>query len=271
VRKIIRSDETDFESEWSVQPQPKIPGTASTDSRTAPARCVAFGRSSGACAGFIRRIAASTLAAAPHRRHVLWEQSHNLWSIPMTKLTTAADDTRNAADDAKRAATNVAVDAKNAAADAGNEVAERTIVGFKEASARAVSMNADTQKSMGENMEKFSHRLQGLSSFNQHNLEAFARSSEISAKALESIGSEVAAYTKKSYEDQVAAAQDISTAKTVAELVEKQTSFAQHAFEGWAQQAVKLSAIYTSAAKDIAAPLGERFSAATEEMKSVSR
>ena len=192
----------------------------------------------------------------------------------MTKQTTArnaADDAKNATDDATRAATNVAADAKNVAADAGNEVAERTVVGFKEASARAVSMTADTQKSMGDNMEKFSHRLQDLSSFNQHNLEAFARSSEISAKALESIGSEVAAYTKKSYEDRVAAAQDISKAKTVTELVEKQTAFAQQAFEGWAQQAVKMSAIYTSAAKDIAAPLGERFSAATEEMKSVSR
>jgi phasin family protein len=174
----------------------------------------------------------------------------------MTKQATArrtADETKYAADDAKHAENNAAADIKNVAADAGNEVAERMVVGSKEASARASSMTADAQKSMGDNMEKFSHRLQGLSSFNQHNLEAFARSSEISAKALESIGSEFAAYTKKSYEDRVAAAQDISTAKTVAELVEKQTSFAQHAFEGWAQQAVKLSAIYTSAAKDIAA------------------
>ncbi len=192
----------------------------------------------------------------------------------MTKQAAArqtADEAKYATDDAKHAANNAAADTKNLAADAGSEVAERTVVGFKEASARASSMTADAQKSMGDNMEKFSHRLQGLSSFNQHNLEAFARSSEISAKALESIGSEFAAYTKKSYEDRVAAGQDISTAKTMAELVEKQTSFAQHAFEGWAQQAVKMSAIYTSAAKEIAAPLGERFSAATEEMKNIGR
>jgi phasin family protein len=192
----------------------------------------------------------------------------------MTKQATArrtADEAKYAADDAKHAANTVVDETSNVAADAGSEVAERTVVGFKEASARASSMTADAQKSMGERMEKFSHRLQGLSSFNQHNLEAFARSSEISAKALESVGSEFAAYTKKTYEDRVAAAQDISTAKTVAELVEKQTSFAQHAFESWAQQAIKMSAIYTSAAKDIAAPLGERFSAAAEEWKSIGR
>jgi phasin family protein len=192
----------------------------------------------------------------------------------MTKQATArrtADETKYAADDAQHTANNAAADIKNAAADAGNEVAERTVVGFKEASARASSMTADAQKSMGDNMEKFSHRLQGLSSFNQHNLEAFARSSEISAKALESIGSEFAAYTKRSYEARVAAAQDISTARTLTELVEKQTSFAQSAFESWAQQAIRMSGIYTSAAKNIAAPLGERFSSATEEMKSIGR
>ena len=132
-----------------------------------------------------------------------------------------------------------ATDAKNVAVDAGNEVAERTVVGLKKASAQAVSITADAQKSLGDNIEKFSQRLQNLSSFNQQNLEALAKSSEIAAKALGSIGSEVAAYTKKSYEDRLAAAEDISTAKTVTELIEKQTSFAQHAFESWAQQAAR--------------------------------
>ena len=192
----------------------------------------------------------------------------------MTKQATtrsAADDATNAADDVKNVATDVATDARNVAVDAGNEVAERTVVGLKEASAKAISMTADTQKSLGDTIEKFSKRLQGLSSFNQQNLAALAKSSEIASKALGSIGSEVAAYTKNSYEERLAAAQDISTARTVAELIEKQTSFAQHAYEGWAKQAAKLSEIYTSAAQDIAAPLGERISTATEEMKSIGR
>ena len=192
----------------------------------------------------------------------------------MTKQATArnaAYDAKIAADDAKKAATDVANDVKKQAADAGNEAAERTVVGLREASAKAISQTADTQKSLGESIEKFSQRLQSLSSFSQQNLEAFARSSEITAKALESIGGEVAAYMKKSYENRVAAAQEISTARSLAELVEKQTSFAQHAFEGWAQQAIRISAIYIAAAKDIAAPLGERISAVTEEMKSGAR
>jgi phasin family protein len=191
----------------------------------------------------------------------------------MTKQATArsaADEAKAAAEDVKNVATDAAGDAKNVAVDAGNEAAERTVVGLKEASSKAISMTADTQKSMGESLEKVSQRLQGLSSFNQQNLEAFAKSSEIAAKALGSIGSEVAAYTKQSYEDRLAAAQDIASAKTFADLVEKQTSFAQHAYESWAKEAAKLSEIYTSAAKEIAAPLGERFSSATEEAKSAA-
>jgi phasin family protein len=191
----------------------------------------------------------------------------------MTKTTTrgAVEDATNAVDDIRDAVGDVATDAKNVAVEAGNEVAERAVVSLKEASATAISMTADAQKSLGNNIEKFSQRLQGLSTFNQQNLEALAKSSEIAAKALGSIGSEVAAYTRKSYEDRLAAAQDISSAKTAAELIEKQTSFAQHVFEGWAQQAARMSEIYTSAAKEIVSPFGERLSAATEELKSVTQ
>ena len=183
----------------------------------------------------------------------------------------AADDAKKAGDEVKNLATEVATDAKIAAVDAGNEAAERSVIGLKEAGAKAASLTADTQKSLGENIAKVSQRLQGLSTFNQHNLDAFARSTEITAKAFQSIGGEVAAYAKQSYQDRVAAAQDISSARTLSELVEKQTSFAQHAFEGWAQQAIRISSIYSAAAKDIAAPIGERFSAATDEMKTISR
>ena len=179
----------------------------------------------------------------------------------------AAEEAGNAVDEAGKRATDVATEAKNAALGAGDELVERTVVGFKEASATVVSFTADAQKSLGDNIETFSQRLQGLSVVNQQNLEAFAKSSEIAAKALESIGSEVAAYAKKSYEDRLAAAQDISSAKTVAELIEKQASFAQHAFRSWAQQAVRVSEICTSAARDAAAPLGQRVAAATEDLK----
>ena len=166
-------------------------------------------------------------------------------------------------------AENAAVETTNTAADLGSVTAEQVVVGLKEASAKAASLAADTQKSLGDNIEKLTSGLQRVSTFNQQNIEAFAKSSEIAAQAFQGIGSEVAAYAKKSYEERVAAAQDLATAKTVAELIEKQTSFAQNAFEGWVRQATKVNEIFASAAKDIAAPLGHRFAVASEEIKTL--
>src|SRR5918992_5313246 len=87
----------------------------------------------------------------------------------MTKQVTAgsaADDAKNAAGDARNLTTDVAADAKNVVVDVGHEVAERAVVGLKEASAKAVSITADAQKLLGDSIEKFSPRLQGLSAFN---------------------------------------------------------------------------------------------------------
>ena len=161
----------------------------------------------------------------------------------------------------------VAADPTNTATEFGKQTSERVATSVKEASAKAASLAADTQKALGANAEDFSKRLQGVSAFNQQTLEAFTQSSEIAAKAFESIGREVADYTKTAFEERVAAVQDLATAKTLPELFEKQTSFARTAFEGWMQQASKISEIYTAAAKDIAAPIGQRFSAAAEEVK----
>ena len=132
---------------------------------------------------------------------------------------------------------------------------------------RVEALVADTQKTLTEQVEKFTKNLEGLTAFGQENLDAIVKSSEIAAKAAEGIGTEISAFSKKSFEDGVAAAQDFASAKTLTELFEKQTSFAQSSFEGFVSQATKMNEIYVAAAKDISAPLGARVSAATEKLK----
>jgi phasin family protein len=141
---------------------------------------------------------------------------------------------------------------------------------MQDAQAKVETFVADTQKSVTEQFEKFSKGLEGLTSFGQENVDALVKSSEIAAKAAEGIGTEIGAYSKKSFEDGVAAAQDLASAKTLTELFEKQTSYAQTAFEGFVSQATKMNEIYVAAAKDITAPLGARVSKATEALKSFS-
>jgi phasin family protein len=141
---------------------------------------------------------------------------------------------------------------------------------MQDATAKVETMVADTQKTVTEQMEKFSKGIEGMTAFSQENVDALVKSSEIAAKAAEGIGTEISAYSKKFFEDGVAAAQDLASAKTITELFEKQTAFCQSALEGMMQQTTKMNEIYSAAAKDITAPIGARVTAATEKMKSFS-
>ena len=138
----------------------------------------------------------------------------------------------------------------------------------QDATSKVETFVADTQKTVTEQFEKLSKGFEGMTTFGQDNVDAMVKSSEIAAKAAEGIGTEISAYSKKAFEDGVAAAQDLASAKTMTELFEKQTSYAQSAFEGFVSQATKMNEIYVAAAKDISAPLGARVSAATEAFKS---
>jgi phasin family protein len=157
-----------------------------------------------------------------------------------------------------------------AAADTASETAQAGTDATREMTAKFTGFVSDTQRNMTENFEKLSKGLEGMTSFGQDNVEAVVKSSEIAAKAFEGIGSEITAFSKKSFEDSVAAAQDFASAKTMTELFEKQTAFAQHAFEGWLHQTTKMNEIMAAAAKDITAPIGQRVSAASDAMKSFS-
>jgi phasin family protein len=141
---------------------------------------------------------------------------------------------------------------------------------IQEATAKVETFVADTQKTVTEQFEKLSKNFEGLTAFGQENVDALVKSSEIAAKAAEGIGTEISAYSKKAFEDGVAAAQELAAAKTLTELFEKQTAFAQTAFEGFVSQATKMNEIYVAAAKDISAPLGARVTAATEKLKALS-
>lgn len=139
---------------------------------------------------------------------------------------------------------------------------------FQETTAKVETLVADTQKTLTEQFEKLSKGFEGMTAFSQENVDAMVKSGEIAAKAAEGIGSEITAYSKKAFEDGVAAAQDFASAKTMTELFEKQSAYAQTAFEAMVHQSTKMNEIFVAAAKDITAPIGARVTAATEKMKS---
>ena len=140
----------------------------------------------------------------------------------------------------------------------------------QEATQAFEAMAADTQKAAKEQFDKLTASVEKVTAFNQETVDAVVKSSEIAAKAVEGIGSEVSAYSKKAFEDGVAAAQDFAAAKNVTELFEKQTAFAKAYFEGAVKQATKMNDMFAATAKDVTKPMNDRVAAATEAMKSFS-
>ncbi|MEM8699072.1 MAG: phasin family protein [Pseudomonadota bacterium] len=129
-------------------------------------------------------------------------------------------------------------------------------------------LTAEAQKTVEESMEKVSKGLEDATAFGQENMDAIVASSKIAVKAAEDINAELMAYSKKSYEESMAAAKELTSCKSVTEYFEKQNEFAKTSFDTFVAEATKLNEMYTAAAKDAFAPLNDRFVAATEMMKS---
>lgn len=126
---------------------------------------------------------------------------------------------------------------------------------------------AETLKTVEQGAEKVRKGLEAASTFNQDNIEAVVASSKIAAKALESLTSELAAYSKKTYEDGMAAAKELSSCRTVVELIEKQTAYSKSSLESFVTEATKLNEMYANATKEALAPLSKRVTAAVELAK----
>lgn len=131
-------------------------------------------------------------------------------------------------------------------------------------------MFADAQKTFEASAEKFSKGLEDVAAFGQETLDAMMKSSEIATKAAEELNADITAFSKKSFDETVAAAQDLASAKSPTELLEKQTAFATSAFEGFMAQATKWNEAMAAAAKDSMAPMGERANAAADMAKKFS-
>jgi len=131
----------------------------------------------------------------------------------------------------------------------------------------AETVTTEAQKTVEAGVEKMTKGIETATTFGQENVEAVVTSSKIAAKAAESMGAEIAAYSKKAYEDGLAAAKEMTACKSVTELFEKQTAFGKASVEGFVAEATRLNEMYAAAAKDIFEPINARVTAAVESVK----
>lgn len=137
----------------------------------------------------------------------------------------------------------------------------------KAATKQVEEFTAETKKAMEEGVEKMSKGFEDAGQFGQENVEAMVASGKVLAKAAEEMNAEVIAFSKKNYEDGMAAMKEFGTVKSVSEYFEMQTALAKNSFEAFVAEATKLNEMYAAAAKEAFAPINARFTAAADMVK----
>jgi phasin family protein len=118
-----------------------------------------------------------------------------------------------------------------------------------------------------DSIEKSLGALSDMNTQSKKNMEAVVASVTAATKGAEALGAQAMAYSKKSLEDQVTAARSLTTAKSVQEVVELQTSWAKSALEAYISELNKASETVAASVKDSFAPLNERVTAFVEKMQ----
>ena len=140
----------------------------------------------------------------------------------------------------------------------------------KAATKKVEEFTAEAKKTVEEGVEKMTRGVEEATQFGQENMEAIVASGKVVAKAAEDVNAEMIAFSKRTYEDSMAAAKELTSVKSVTELFEKQTAFAKASFENYVAEATKLNDIYAAAAKSAFEPFNARLTAASDLVKGMN-
>ena len=124
-----------------------------------------------------------------------------------------------------------------------------------------------SNKAFKDSFDKSMSTLTELNAHSKKNFEAAVASVTAATKGVEALGAHAAAYSKKSVEDQVAAAKTIAGAKSVQEVVELQTAFAKSAFEAYVAEMNKMAETVAASMKESVSPINERVTAFVERIQ----
>jgi len=116
-------------------------------------------------------------------------------------------------------------------------------------------------------VEKSLGALNDANAYSKQNLEALIASVTAATKGAETLGAQAMAFSKKSVEDQVAAAKSLAGAKSIQEVVELQTAYAKSALEAYMAEVGKMSETVAASVKDSMKPINERVTAAVERLQ----
>ena len=135
------------------------------------------------------------------------------------------------------------------------------------AQAQAEKMQAAGAQAFREAADKSVAGLTELNAQGKQNLEAVVASAAAAQKGAEALSAQSVAFTKKSWEDGVAAAQSMAQARSVQELLELQTTWAKSATEAYLAEVTKATDVMTASVKNSFKPINERVTASVEKFQ----
>ena len=186
----------------------------------------------------------------------------------------AATATKNTAP--KRSAAPVAAAAQKAAADTTKTISINLNEGTrnmkneaKQAADRFQAVFGDVNERAKTAIERNSRVAEELTELTKGNVEAIVASTKVAAKGVETLGQEIAEFSRKSFEDASAAMKGIADVKSPTDFFRLQSDFARGQFDLMVAETSKLSETMLKLAGQAAEPITGRYSVAAERVRTV--
>lgn len=135
---------------------------------------------------------------------------------------------------------------------------------------RLQAVFGDVNERARTQIERNTRIAEEMTELSKGNVEAMVASTKIVAKGLETVGQEVAEYSRKSFEGASAALKSFTEVKSATDFFRLQSDFARTSFDGFVSESSKLSETMIKLAGDVAEPLASRYSVAAERVKAVA-
>ncbi|HEX8192261.1 MAG TPA: phasin family protein [Allosphingosinicella sp.] len=176
----------------------------------------------------------------------------------------------------KRSAAPVAAAAQKAAASTSKTISINLNEGTrnmkneaKQAADRFQAVFGDVNERAKTAIERNSRVAEELTELTKGNVEAIVASTKVAAKGVETLGQELAEFSRKSFEDASAAMKGIADVKSPTDFFRLQSDFARSQFDLMVAETSKLSETMIKLAGQAAEPITGRYSVAAERVRTV--
>ena len=132
---------------------------------------------------------------------------------------------------------------------------------------KAQAFFADASERTKGAVAKSTKLFEEASAFGKGNVEALVESSKIAAKGFETMGQDVAEYSRKQFQEATAAFKTLASVKSPTEFMKLQSDFMRSAFDSMVAETSRSTETVLKLAGEVVQPISNRMAVAAEKMK----